>query len=55
MRLLRLLQLINMFDAQFQFSGGDHFKDAGGALLEFFTGGDVMPERDYTSDLRFLF
>jgi hypothetical protein len=45
MSLVRLAKLVNMLDAQFQFSGGDQAQDIGGALLEFFTGGDVLPER----------
>src|SRR3989442_2660495 len=44
MRLLRLVQLINMSNAQLQLAVGDHVQNICGTLLEFFASGNVMSD-----------
>src|SRR2546422_10946382 len=44
MRLLRLVQLINMCNAQLQLAVRDHVQNIRGTLLEFFASGNVMSE-----------
>src|SRR5215469_396159 len=42
--LLRLVQVVDVLDAQLELAGGDHVEDVAGAPLIFFTGSSVMKQ-----------
>src|SRR5215469_15299325 len=42
--LLRLVQVVDVLDAQLELAGGNHVEDVAGAPLIFFTGSSVMKQ-----------